>query len=264
MQFFNVKASDFPAAIAAIEEKAGYRFSESSHLVSALTHSSYSAEYPNHPHPCNERLEFLGDAVLQLIVSVALMREFPDNPEGDLTRFRSMLVDEVANAGYARMLGLPKAMLMGRGECLTGGRERQSIQGDLFEAFLGAVYKDGGFEAAQGVVERLVPNVREAVMTMAPARNPKGSLNNYVQEAEHDTPKYVETAHTGPDHSPVFEYSVLVRGEVVGHGRGSTKHRAEEEAALAALRHFKLLPPAEEAEVEEADKANGKAEGVTD
>jgi len=245
MQFFNVKASDFPAALAAIEEKAGYVFHESGRLVSALTHSSYSAEYPNHPHPCNERLEFLGDAVLQLIVSVALMGDFPENPEGDLTRFRSMLVDEVANAGYARQLGLPKAMLMGRGECLTGGRERQSIQGDLFEAFLGAVYLDGGFDAAREVFLRLVPDIREAVMTMAPVRNPKGSLNNYVQEAEHDTPKYVEISHRGPDHSPVFEYTVMVHGEAVGHGCGSTKRHAEEAAALDALRHFKLLPPLE-------------------
>ena len=168
MQFFNLKHSDFPAALAAIEEAAGYTFADRGRLVSALTHSSYSAETPDHPQPCNERLEFLGDSVLQLIVSEALMKELPDSPEGDMSRYRAMLVDEAANASYARQLGLPAAMLMGHGECVTGGREHPSIQGVLFEALLGAVFLDGGYGAARGVFLRLVPDVRQSALALAP------------------------------------------------------------------------------------------------
>ncbi len=242
MQFFNLKHSDFPAALAAISQAAGYTFADEGRLVSALTHSSYSAECPSHPQPCNERLEFLGDSVLQLIVSEALMKEFPDNQEGDLSRFRSVLVDEEANASYARQLGLPEAMLMGHGECITGGRANHSIQGDLFEAFLGAVYLDGGYEAARAVFLRLVPDVRGSALTMVPRKNPKGTLNNYVQEVERTTPVYAITGQSGPVHAPLFDCTVTVHGVEVGKGSGSTKKHAEEEAAIAALKFYKILP----------------------
>ena len=242
MQFFNLKHRDFPAALAAIEQAAGYTFVDQGLLVSALTHSSYSAECPDHPQPCNERLEFLGDAVLQLVVSEALMKEFPESHEGDLSRFRAMLVDEEANASYARRLGLPEAMLMGHGECVTGGRKHPSIQGDLFEAFLGAVCQDGGYAAARGVFLRLVPDVRGSALALAPGKNPKGTLNNYVQSVERTTPLYVITGQSGPVHAPVFECAVTVHGVKVGKGSGGTKKRAEEEAAVAALKYYKLLP----------------------
>ena len=245
MQFFNLRHRDFPAAMEAIEQAAGYTFADQGLLVSALTHSSYTAENPDHPQPCNERLEFLGDSVLQLVVSEALMKEFPDSQEGDLSRFRSMLVDEEANASYARRLGLPEAMLMGHGECVTGGRGHRSIQGDLFEAFLGAVYQDGGYGAARDLFLRLVPDVRGSTLALAPQKNPKGTLNNYVQEVERTTPVYAITGQSGPVHAPVFECTVSVRETEVGKGSGSTKKRAEEEAALAALKHYKLLPEEE-------------------
>ncbi len=250
MQFFNLKHSDFPAALAAIEQAAGYIFTDRNQLVSALTHSSYSAECPDHPQPCNERLEFLGDAVLQLIVSEALMKEFPDSMEGDMSRYRAMLVDEEANASYARRLGLPAAMLMGHGECVTGGRGQRSIQGDLFEAFLGAVYLDGGYEAARAVFQRLVPDVRGSALVLAPSKNPKGTLNNYIQTAERTTPLYTITGQSGPVHAPLFECTVSVHGAEVGKGTGGTKKHAEEEAALAALRFYKLLPEKGEPEPE--------------
>ena len=234
MKNCNPKRDELPKLHAAIEEAAGYSFRERGRLETALTHSSYAAEQPQ-PTPWNERLEFLGDSVLQLAVTRMLYVEFPEWDEGRLTRARSVLVDEKANAGYAHRLGLVDALLLGHGENQTGGRERPSILGDLFEAFLGAVYLDGGLAPAEAVVRRLIPDLEAALAAAAPTENPKGALQNYSQQHYHCPPEYVQLESTGPVHAPRFVCEVRVNGETLGRGEGSSKKAAEQAAAAAAM-----------------------------
>lgn len=234
MQFFNLNAGEWAGALEEIQQKAGYRFNDLGRLRLALTHSSYASENPSSPE-WNERLEFLGDAVLELLVSRRLFDALPDVQEGTLTRNRSALVDEHANAGYARTLGLDRAILLGKSECRDGGRKRDSLLGDAFEAFLGAVYLDGGIEAAERVLAPLLPPVKD-VSDNASKANPKGALQIFCQREFKRQPRYVDVSSSGPSHAPHFLCKVILPEGPSFEGEGVSKKAAEQAAAASALR----------------------------
>ncbi len=237
MKNFNLKAEEWREAFEALQERAGYTFRDPGLLRLALTHSSYAAESSEPQCPWNERLEFLGDAVLQLEISRRLFQEFPQAQEGELTRARSVLVDEPANARNACRLGLQELLLLGKGEAASGGRQRLSLLGDLFEAFLGALYLDGGKEEVERLLLRLLPSLQDAVAEAERSDNPKGELQQFCQGRFHATPQYQELSSHGPSHAPHFLCQVtLPQGELPSFtGEGSSKKQAEREAAKSAL-----------------------------
>lgn len=235
MKNFNLKAQDWALALEEIQKKSGHEFKNRELLRVALTHASYASESPEPHCQWNERLEFLGDAVLQVLISTRLYNEMPDVQEGELTRARSLLVDEPANARNANLLGLVPALMLGKGENLSGGRERQSIQGDLLEAFLGAVYLDGGLQAASDVVDRLYPDIRAFLREAETNDNPKGLLQHYCQHTLRGAPKYETLSADGPCHAPHFVCQVTLPDGAAFQGEGTTKKAAEQEAARKAI-----------------------------
>ncbi len=222
-----------PEVLASAERAVGHSFQDSALLLAALTHSSYAAEQAA-DIPWNERLEFLGDAVLEVIVSKRLFLHFPNLQEGALTRARALLVNEDATSGYALSLGLEDMLLLGKGENLTGGRKRKALLGDAFEALLGAVYLDGGLEAATAVVEKVLPELDETLKRLEDQDNPKGALQEYAQGKSHTNPVYAEVSTSGHRAAPHFVMEVQVSG-VVARGEGASKKVAETAAARAAL-----------------------------
>ncbi|NMA43789.1 MAG: ribonuclease III [Oligosphaeraceae bacterium] len=217
-----------------IEELAGYKFKDQDLLLTALRHSSYVAEQ-SEPYECNQRLEFLGDAVLQLVLSDFLFTGLPDAQEGILSRTRSMLAREQANASYALKLKLDKALLLGNGENMSGGRERPSILGDAFEAFLGAVYLDGGLEEARDACLRLLPKPQECLQSLGLKENPKGMLLEYCQSRHQQKPEYVCVSAEGPAHKPIYEVKVIFKGREIARGLGKNRKNAECDAAKNAM-----------------------------
>ena len=203
----------------------GYTFRDGALLRRALTHPSMGRED-------NQRLEFLGDAVLQYLMSDQLYQAYPEDREGALTHLRAMLVCEAALSQVAARLGVGEALIMDRGEELTGGREKPSVLCDAMEAILAAVYLDGGMEAARGVVTRCWPSPEEV---QRPMQDSKGALQELLQKDGGSVPVYRITGHSGPDHNPVFEATVFHDGKALASGSGKTKRRAEQEAALKAL-----------------------------
>ena len=206
----------------------GYTFRDEALLRRALTHPSMGKND-------NQRLEFLGDAVLQYLMSDALYREHPDEREGALTHRRALLVCEAALSPIAKKLGLGEALIMDRGEELTGGREKPSVLCDTMEAVLAAVYLDGGMEAARGVVERCWPEEGEV---SRPLQDAKGALQEVLQKDGGDAPTYEITGQSGPPHAPVFRATVYRYGKALAEGEGKTKKQAEQAAALAALQQI--------------------------
>ena len=207
----------------------GYTFRDGELLRRALTHPSVGKND-------NQRLEFLGDAVLQYLMSDALYREYPENREGGLTHLRALLVCEAALSQVAAKLGVGEALIMDRGEELTGGREKPSVLCDAMEAILAAVYLDGGMEAAREVVNRCWPSPEEV---HRPLQDSKGELQEYLQRNGGETPTYEITGQSGPPHDPVFEAAVYSRGAELARGTGNTKKRAEQAAAVRALEVLK-------------------------
>ena len=207
-------------------EALGYSFRDEALLRRALTHPSVGKND-------NQRLEFLGDAVLQYLMSDALYREHPDEREGALTHRRALLVCEAALSPLAKKLGLGEALVMDRGEELTGGRDKPSVLCDTMEAVLAAVYLDGGMEAARGVVERCWPDEDEVER---PLQDAKGALQEALQKDGGESPTYEITGQSGPPHNPVFEAAVYWNGKLLAKGQGKTKKQAEQAAALLALK----------------------------
>lgn len=216
-----------------LEQKIGYRFRNKKLLRQALTHSSYANEKKLGKLGCNERLEFLGDAVLELISSDVLYARFPQIPEGELTKKRASLVCEPSLAYCARQFGLPEYLLLGRGEDMTGGRMRDSIVSDATEALLGAIYLDGGFERAREFVLKFILNDIERKQLFYDS---KTILQELVQEDGKQPVEYVLTGESGPDHNKQFEVEVRINGIPAGNGAGHTKKAAEQAAAYQALR----------------------------
>ena len=207
----------------------GYTFRDEALLRRALTHPSVGKDD-------NQRLEFLGDAVLQYLMSDALYQAHPDEREGALTHRRAMLVCEAALSPIAKKLGLGEALIMDRGEALTGGREKPSVLCDTMEAVLAAVYLDGGMEAARGVVERCWPREDEV---SRPLQDAKGALQEVLQKDGGESPTYGIVGQSGPPHAPVVRAAVYWQGNALAEGEGRTKKQAEQSAALAALKELK-------------------------
>ena len=219
-----------------LEEIIGYKFKNRHYLEQAMTHSSYANEKKLGKLGCNERLEFLGDAVLELISSDFLYREFPQVPEGELTKKRASLVCEPSLAYCAREFGLPQFLMLGKGEDMTGGRNRDSIVSDATEALLGAIYLDGGFANAKEFVLRFILNDMEHKQLFYDS---KTILQEIVQEDGSGPVEYPLIREEGPDHNKSFTVKAVVNGRVCGQGTGHTKKAAEQAAAYEALRSLR-------------------------
>ncbi|MDP0491695.1 MAG: ribonuclease III [Verrucomicrobiota bacterium JB023] len=213
---------------------AGYEFGDQSLLQMALTHASLLAEI-NEDVPDNQRLEYLGDAVLQLVLTEELYRRFPEQAEGVLTKWRARLVSKTALSAFAQKLDLGAMMLMGKGEEASGGRSRPSTLADCLEAVFGAVYLDGGLEAAKKVILSLVSDELLKVAACPEEGNPKGELQEVLQAIVPESPIYEIIASTGPDHEKKFDAAVLWQGIELGRGSGSSKKTAEANAAQDAI-----------------------------
>lgn len=213
-----------------LQNKIGHSFIDDSLLINALTHSSFKNEKQSVRD--YERLEFLGDAVLELTVSEFLYKDNPDMREGDMTKMRASLVCEPTLAFCAQELSLGEYILLGRGEEKTGGRGRESIISDVFEALIGALYLDGGFEVARKFVHKYVlTDYRNKIEF----RDSKTTLQEYVQDKGYEM-EYVLADESGPDHHKRYTVNVLINGKVRGRGSGSSKKRAEQNAAYEALK----------------------------
>lgn len=222
-----------------IEEKIGYTFADKNLLTCALTHSSYANEHGGDAEH-NERLEFLGDAVLELCVSTELFTMFQDAREGDLTRMRAKVVSQPFLTDLAREYGLDAALLLGRGEEGQGGRERPSLLSDAFEALLGAVYLDGGFAAAGAVVRSVFAGKWPAKKKGGPAKDCKSLLQEVTQQRYKERPVYTLVGSSGPEHAKVFTVRVTLPDNLEFTSDGPSLKRAEQLVAALALEH--LLP----------------------
>ena len=214
-------------------------------LERALTHRSYA--YENGGLPTNERLEFLGDSVLGLVVTDALYRNHPELPEGQLAKLRAAVVNMRALAEVGRELDLGRFVRLGRGEESTGGRDKASILADTLEALLGAVYIDAGLERAAQLVHRLFDPLIQEAATLGAGLDWKTSLQELTAAGALGVPEYVVT-ETGPDHEKVFRAVVMVSGDAHGEGSGRSKKEAEQEAAASAWRSIRSQVPGELAE----------------
>ncbi|MBD3176599.1 MAG: ribonuclease III [Armatimonadia bacterium] len=216
------------------QERIGYRFRDGSLLRRARIHSSYASDEGLSPTESNQRLEFLGDAVIDLVVSRVLYDAHPDWPEGRLTQARASFVSTQALAEAAAALDLGAVLLMARGEELTGGRQRRSCLADAMEALVGAIYLDGGLEPAEAFVRAHLLGGRERSEHIA-ATDPKTALQEQAQAAGGPTPRYELLESYGPSHDPTFVVAVRLGSRVLAAGEGTSKKAAERAAAAAAL-----------------------------
>lgn len=218
-----------------LESRIHYKFRNSLLLAEALTHPSLAYESQK-PHFDNQRMEFLGDSVLQLIVTEELFRRFPDFPEGRLTKLRSRVVSCRALAKFATVIHLGDYVLLGKGEEATGGRRRNSTLADAFESLLGAIYLDSGLPQVRELVIRLLEQEINEMLASPEERNPKGELQECLQAIHPEAPVYRIIGESGPDHRRVFQAEVSWQGKVLATGKGKSKKEAETRAAGEALR----------------------------
>ena len=224
--------------LAELHQRLGHPFRDENLLRLALTHPSIAHEAST-PTPHNQRLEFLGDAVLGLVLSRQLYEQFPDADEGLLTKARARLVNAGSLAEHGRALGLGTHLVLSRGEENTGGRERASALTDAFEALLGAIFLDGGFDAAREFILReFAADIRELDLP-AGIENPKGELQEWLQAKSPVAPQYQVVSAEGPDHDRVFVCAVHHAGVELASGSGKSKKAAESDAALAALKKLR-------------------------
>ena len=230
----------YPAPIKGLEAAIGYTFENTEYLYLALTHSSYSneAKGKNENRPCNERLEFLGDAVLSFVCSRYLYESFPELPEGEMSRIRASAVCEKALCRQAKAISLGDYLFLGHGEEGQKGRSRPSILADAFEALLAAIYLDGGIEPVREfLLPRIAAEIGE-IMTAGVDLDYKTCLQQVIQQERGDLLEYVTIEETGPAHCKVFTVEARLNGNVIGSGKGSSKRNAEQNAAKEALRLF--------------------------
>jgi ribonuclease-3 len=224
--------------LAAFQDRLGYKFRDEGQLRLALTHPSVTHE-SGVTTAHNQRLEFLGDAVLQLVLTQQLYEKFPAFDEGPLTKARAKLVNRRTLAEHARLLALGGHLILGHGEATHGGRERSSTLADAFEALLGAVFLDGGFDAAREFILREFSPAFGKLSALPTIENPKGELQELLQTRSPHAPKYQTISATGPDHDRVFECTVHHDGVELARGTGKSKKAAESDAALAALKKLR-------------------------
>ena len=218
-----------------VERSLGYAFGDPALLEQALTHPSYAAESAT-PVPDNQRLEFLGDAVLQLVSTERLYRRFPTLNEGRLTKLRSVLTKARTLARFSRDLALHEALRVGKGEAQSGGRTRPSNLADAFESVLGAVFLDGGIAPARTLCCRLVEPYLADIDGLLATENPKGALQEYTQEHRQSKPEYQVIKVEGPEHEPVIAVRVLLDGDELARASAGNRREAERKAASKALR----------------------------
>ena len=221
-----------------IQDRLGHRFCDESLLRLALTHPSLARELTG-PGQHNQRLEFLGDAVLQLALTRELYDKFPEGDEGLLTKARAKLVNQQSVAKQARQLGLGEYLLLSRGEEASGGRDRPSILADALEAVLGALFIDAGFQRARDLILQLFAELFNELEDLPSLDNPKGELQELLQGQSEEAPEYRLVSATGPDHDRAFECAVYFHGREQGRGEGKSKKAAESQAARVALENLR-------------------------
>ncbi len=238
-------SSEFVRRTAQLEEVIGYKFKNKSSLYEALTHSSYSNEKRSQKVniPCNERLEFLGDSVLSLVVSRYIFTSLSSLPEGELTKLRAFAVCEDALYDFAKSINLGSYLLLGNGEEKTDGRNRKSILADAVEALFAAVFIDSDFDIAAVrpiVMRAALPRIEKMLSTQKKGGvvNYKGTLQQIVQNSKGDRLEYCLAGETGPDHDKIFAVQVKLNSNVIGEGEGRSKQEAEQKAAREALKLF--------------------------
>lgn len=221
--------------LAEIENKLKIKFKDQNLLKTAFIHRSYLNEHPDEKLGHNERLEFLGDSVLGFLVSEYLFVKYPERAEGDLTNFRSSLVNARSLAAVAADLELGKYLLLSKGEEATGGRERQYLLANTFEALLGAIYLDQGLEPIRSLINTNILPSLDKIIDKKLYKDFKSDFQEKAQEKLNVTPLYRVLGESGPDHEKIFEVGVFVENEEFGRGKGKSKQNAEQEAAKSAL-----------------------------
>lgn len=207
-------------------------------LERALTHRSYLNEHPDLPSEDNERLEFLGDAILDFVVALWLYRHYPDLPEGRLTSVRAALVRAEKLGEFAQQIELGEHLRLGKGEAESGGRARQSLLADAFEAVIGALYLDQGLRAVQGLLSPLIKAEVDHIVAAQSDRDAKSTLQEVAQATRGITPRYRTIEESGPDHAKWFTVEVDLNGEPIGRGEGPSKQAAAQAAAADALKRL--------------------------
>ena len=228
------------AAVDRFQAASGITFRNPSTLRQALTHRSSLGENGRLRGLSNERMEFLGDSVLELIVNEFLYQSHPDSREGDLTKMRSLLVSRNILAASAAAIGLGECLFMSEAEDGSGGRARESILADGYEAVTGAIYLDQGLEAARGFIQRTLLAEAGVILADASHLNFKSLLQERVQSVSRTQPRYRVRSESGPDHEKTFIVDVFVRGRILGSGSGKNKKEAEQRAAADALRQLEV------------------------
>lgn len=219
------------------ENELGVKFKDINYLVVAFTHRSYLNEHRKSVSEHNERMEFLGDAVLELVVTEYLYANFTD-PEGILTNWRSALVRTESLSAAAAKLGFREYLRLSRGEKKGSERARQQIKANAFEAVIGAIYLDQGYEAAQKFIADNILVTLDAILKSGSWRDAKSHLQEVAQSVDGSTPQYKVTEEEGPDHDKIFTISVYINDEVRGRGTGNSKQEAQQSAAQEALKHY--------------------------
>lgn len=219
----------------ALAKKLGVSFANPSLLIEALTHRSYLNEHREYPGSHNERLEFLGDAVLELATTSFLFKKFPASPEGELTSYRAALVNTTSLAESAQALGINDFLLLSKGESRDTGRAREVICADAFEAIIGAIYLDSGFEQAEQFVAKNLYGKIDTIIAKRSYQDAKSRFQEMAQEKRGITPNYVMLSETGPDHAKLFTVGVCIGDDEIARGEGQSKQEAEQKAAEAGL-----------------------------
>jgi len=236
-----------------LEERLGLRFNDYSLLTRAVTHRSYLNENPEGSLEDNERLEFLGDAVLDFVVGAYLYHRYPEMKEGELTMLRAALVRTETLADFARELSLGENLRLGYGEAENGGRDRPAILCGAFEALMGAVFLDKGLSTVEGLVRGLVDPALDSILAEATHRDAKSGFQIWAQGRYNITPRYKVVAAEGPDHAKVFTVVVMLDDDVWGEGSGRSKQHAAQAAAAAALERVETIPDEDDSETADDD-----------
>jgi len=229
----NIK--DIPTDITALEKILAVEFVDKQLLLSAVTHRSYLNEHREATWEHNERLEFLGDAVLELVVTDYLYRTYPEKPEGELTAVRAALVNTVSLSATSEKLGVNPYLLMSKGEAKDEGRARQYILANVFESCVGAMYLDQGYEVAKEFIARNLFHKTDEIVRKRLWQDPKSRFQEMAQEHASITPTYTLLGQDGPDHDRVFTIGVYLKQEKIAEGKGRSKQEAEQEAAERAI-----------------------------
>ena len=218
-----------------LEKSIKYSFNNKSNLLLALTHSSFANENKKLKLYSNERLEFLGDAVLNMVISEKIFLDYPDLNEGEMTKIRAAIVCETSLAKYANKINLAEYLLLSKGEELTGGRSRPSILADVFEALIGAIYIDGGINKAKKFINNVMRNAIDEIIENQEDPDYKTHFQEIIQRKGEDKIQYEVIEEKGPDHDKIFVTQLKVNEKVMGKGRGKSKKAAEQNAAKDAL-----------------------------